>query len=800
MSAVEPCWHCATPMEQAACLRDDEGRPYCCHGCREAAAFIRTGGWDAYYQRRTEPAPRPEQEAAAVALDAPAFLSASSTILGDQLETELQVTGLRCAACTWLVERALGAAEGVTDAQVSYGSGRLKLRWDPARTRLSALALRVSALGYRLAPAGEREATDPLLLARFGLAAFAAGNAMLLAIALYLGWFDAMAERHAQLFRYVTLLLATPAVLWSAAPFFRGAWYGLRYRVPTMDLPLALAIGLLYVHGVYAFFVAAEGYLDSLTMLIALLLGGRLVEASTRSRAESAAAHLLAVAPTTARVRRGEATEEVAADTLVAGDVCLVPRGMCVPADGVVIEGTGLVDLSLLTGESEPTEVSVGAPLPAGATLRSGSVAIEVRAAGAKTTLAKMAKLVADARGARPPHLRWTDRIAPYFTLAVLVVSSATAITWTLLGDPQKALEATVAVLVVACPCALALATPSAFAAGLAAAARRGAWVRDADVLLRLSQADRVLLDKTGTLTKGKPTVVAPHDEVLRLAASLERWSAHPIARAILAEAQRRQLPLAPVEEVVETPGVGIEGRWRGQRLELRSARRQGGVELLIDGVSAGVLQLEDQVREDAQAALESLGVPVELWSGDRPEAVARVAASLPLTRAEGGQLPEDKVRAVQEAKALGSRVMFVGDGLNDAPAIAAAHVGVAMQEGTDAAIAAADVVVFGTSLRPVAGALHAGRETVRTLRALAGFSLTYNVVAVTAAALGYVNPLVAAIVMPLSGMVVIVGAATLHWRVPHEHGHRPAAAADLGGGGEHLRLPLLEGRPSGAV
>lgn len=787
-------------MECEAALRNEEREGFCCHGCLEAAAFIRAGGWDLYYASRATPAPRPEVDAGAAGLDAPAFLRTHATPLETGLEAELQVTGLRCAACTWLVERALVAAPGVDGAHVSYGSGRLRLQWDPERVRLSDLARRVASLGYRLTPAREVESADGTLLARFGLAAFAAGNTMLLAVAIYLGWFDDMAERHAQIFKWMTLLLATPATLWSAQPFFVGAWNGLRYRVPTMDLPLALAMGSLYVHGLWAFFAGQEGYLDSLTMLVALLLGGRLIEASTRRRAEKAASHLLAVAPSIAHRKVGTEIEEISADALDVGDIVVVPRGMAVPADGVVVAGEGRADLSLLTGEAEPVTLATGDRVPAGATLRSGAVEIEVSAAGQATTLARMAEAVRRARSARPVHLRWTDRIAPAFTVVVLVVATLTFSAWWWLAGMGAAIEATIAVLVVACPCALALATPSAIAAGLSAGARGGAWIRDADVLLRLAEVDGVFLDKTGTLTVGQPEVIDPDAETLRLAASLDRWSAHPIARALVREAAERGLALAPVTDVVETPGVGIEGRWNGRRLALRAAGSRKGVELALDGMPHGVLRLEDRVREDAGAVVASLGVPVAVYSGDHPEAVAAVAETLRIDEAYGGVSPEEKADALARAQAEGRAIAFVGDGLNDAPAIATAHVGVAMHGGTDATIAASDVVVFGRSLKPVAAALVTGRETRRTLRVLAGFSLTYNVVAVTAAAFGFVNPLVAAIIMPLSGLVVILGASSLPWRVAHVLGHRSLSAAPLDPHGESLRMALPQSRPAGAV
>jgi Cu2+-exporting ATPase len=786
------CAHCGTLVERRAALWLQE-KPYCCDGCRTVARIVEEGGWDEFYRRRDGFSPRPDDAPEATqAFDTTAWRDANVRDLGEGVsECDVQVGGLRCAACTWLVERALKATPGVEDAQVSYATGRARIRWRDG-VRLSELARRVSMLGYRMLSANERAPFDRDLIAQFGVSVFVAMNVMTLSLAVYFGWFDTMEERHAALFRWASLVIVTPAVMWSSQPFFDGAINGLRHRMLSMDFPIALAIAVLYGHGLVETFRGFDAYLDSLAMLIALLLGGRLAEASGRARAEAAAQSVLGSLPTTARRVTADGVEEVPVADLVVGDRVLVAQGSAVPTDARVTSGAAQVDLSLLTGESEPVAASPGTELPAGALVRDGSIELVTTAVGEATLLARMARRVADARSGRIPELRWNDRIAPWFTLATLVVATATFVGWTIAGGIGAAFTPTIAVLVVACPCALALATPSALAAGIAAAARRGAWIRDAGVLLRLARVDQVLVDKTGTVTEGAMRVTDASDETLRWAVALERFSTHPVARAILDEATSRRIPLPAADFVHETVGVGIEGTVDGHAVCVR-ASGAGSVIVEVDGQRCGEIALRDRIRDDSARAIRDLGVPVSLLSGDAQSTVSRIAEAAGIGEATGGMTPEGKASRVERERAEGRTVLFAGDGLNDAPALAAADVGVAMATGSAATVLASDVVVLTPSLMPVAAALRAGRVTAATLRWLTRISMTYNLSAVTAAAFGLVNPLIAAILMPLSSATVIIGALTIERRM--RRGHHPVPAPDVSGDGVAVRVPLRASR-----
>ncbi len=669
--------------------------------------------------------------------------------------------GLRCASCVWVTEHVLQATPGVREAHVSYATGRASLRWDPEEVDLASLAGKVAALGYRPRLLGEESQPDRGLMIRLGVATFAALNIMMMSAALYLGWVSPMEERYAALLRWASLLLVTPVALWCAEPFFSGAIQGLKNRVLHMDLPIALAVAVLYVHGLVATLVGGDTYFDSLSMLVALLLAGRMLEGRGRRRAAEAAVSLAAALPATARRRTGDAVEVVPADGLQPGDLIDVGAGEEFAADGVIVEGAATVRLALITGEAEPVALSAGDEVVSGAVLVDGSLTVRVERAGDETTLQRMA---ADLRSAadRPVRLTTTDRIAPWFTGATLIAATATASGWALAGDTATALSACVAVLVVACPCALALSRPLAAAAGLGAAARRGLMFRSADALLDLVDVEVVGLDKTGTVTAGELQVVAADDEVLRVAAGLERFSAHPIARSILDEAVARAIPLPRAEAVRETAGIGVAGLVDGQEWELR-AGGPGEIALAGPDGEVGRIRLGDAVRSDSSAAVRQLverDLDVVLLTGDHEDVAARIASEAGVPHVMAEVDPERKATWVRDLQSAGRRVLFAGDGLNDGPALAAADVGVAMGTGAASSVLVADGVISSWSLKPLVSGFQAAAACERAIRWNQRRSIAYNIVAVSAAAAGWINPLIAAILMPASSAMVIWGSS----------------------------------------
>jgi heavy metal translocating P-type ATPase len=636
------------------------------------------------------------------------------------------------------------------------------------------LVRRIAALGYRPRPLGEETTPDHGLMLRLGVAVFAAMNIMGLYEGLYAGWwYGAMDPRYAALFRWLSLLLATPVALWCAEPFFAGAWHGLKHGLLHMDLPIALGVAVLYGHGLVVTLNGRDGYLDSLGMLVALLLAGRVLESRGRRRATEAASALVGTVPQTAR-RLGASTSSGGRDEgyqvvpvadLRHGDRIDAGAGEELAADGRVVEGSGQVRMALVTGEAQPVLVGPGDRVVAGAILVDGALTVEVEAVGGDTVVQRMAAELqaAQDRGISPTS---TDRIAPWFTAATLVVAALTLTGWWLSKGSDIAVARTVAVLVVACPCALALAQPLAAAAGLGAAARRGLLLRSSDALLMLGRVNVAGLDKTGTVTVGAITVAAASDATLRVAAGLERYSGHPIARAITAEAARRGIPLPQAERVEETPGEGIRGVVDGATWELRSAG-PGAIELTGQDGQSDVIRLDDAVRLEARTTvttLRSLGLRTALLTGDHFEAAQRIAEQAGVDEVDARVDPQAKAVWIRRQQGAGNRVLFVGDGLNDGPALAAADLGIAMATGSASSVLVADGIVSTSSLAPVAAGIRAGRAAELMIRRSQLQSIVYNVLAVGAAVVGVVNPLVAAVLMPVSNAMVIWNAA----RVEH--------------------------------
>ncbi len=718
--------------------------------------LLNDSGLARYYAERRTPAPRP---GAAVAV----ALSLSVTEGGSASELRFHIDGLTCASCVWVAETLLGRVPGVDSAFVSYGSGNATVRFQPGSTEVAAVIAPLHTVGWNVRPIGAAPVTDRSWLVRAGFSFFAAMNIMLISASVYVGWADGMAESWSTLFRWWTLILATPVATWAALPFYRTAWAGLRAGRLHVDVPVSIGVLVMYAHGAWSALSQGDGYLDSMAMLVALLLGARALEQGGRRQAAEAARSLGALAPRTARQLLGDRVVEVDVARLAPGDRVIVARGAEVPVDGSVVEGEGLVQMALLTGESEPRSIRVGSEVVAGAVVTDGNLVVTVVATGDDTLLARMARRLAEALD-RPVAPTLADRVAPAFTAGTLLVAGASALGWGLASGPDAALSATIAVLVVACPCALALASPLSTAAALGASARGGLLIRSGQVLSAMAGVTTVVFDKTGTLTEGVPAVVGGEDAVLRIAAGLERQSRHPIAQAVLDEAARRGIALPTPRAVVERPGVGLVGEIDGVRYTLGRGPA-GTVRLSTMEGTLGLVRLADRVRPDARttiAALRAAGLDVRLWSGDHPDVVSRIAAELGIPDARGGMSPEDKADALARLRGAGARVLFVGDGLNDGPALAAADVGVAMGAGAAATVQVADAVQVGDGLAPIAQGLLLARAARDTIARSSRRSLLYNAAAVSIAAAGLINPLVAALLMPLSSSIVIGAALAL--------------------------------------
>ena len=784
-AAAAACRHCGLPVPPAR-RAPDSADAFCCDGCATAWAILHDAGLSAAY------AALPERRAAAVtpsgrtfdAFDHPSFQAAHVERAGTLACTELYLEGIHCASCVWLVERTPRLVPGLASAVLDVGRARVRLAWDPARTTLAAVARGLDTLGYRPHPfrgaraADRRRAEDRGMLIRIGVAGALAGNVMMLALALYAGDAGGMDAATRGYFRWVSLLLTAPALLGPGLVFFRGALGALRARTLHMDLPVALALAAGFARGA-SNTVTGTGpiYFDGVTALVFLLLVGRFLQQRAQRAALDSTELLAAFAPAVARRLEGGVAVEVPADSLLPGDRVEVRAGETLPADGTVERGHSDLDQSLLTGEPRPLVVGPGSAVLAGTVNRVASLVLRVEKAGEETRVGRLAREVEAGTARRAPVVRTADRMAGVFVAAVLVLAAITWATW-MRRDPARAVDQAIALLVVTCPCALALATPLAITAAIGRAARAGILVKGGDALERLGRGGRMVLDKTGTLTEGRMALVdwEGEDTLRPLVLAAERGATHPVARAFT-EAWPR-LPVPEARDVRLTPGGGLEADVLGRRVVVGSpafvATRCGlarpapasddgltPVWVAVDGAVRGRARLGDAVRPEAAAVLAGLrarGWSLSLLSGDDPGAVDAVGRALGFGAGarRGGTSPETKLAAIESLEREGPVVM-VGDGVNDAAAIARASVGVSVRGGAEASLAAADVYLARPGLRPLGELVAGSRRTLGVIRRTIALSLAYNAIGATLAMLGYVTPLVAAILMPASSISAVL-------------------------------------------
>jgi len=788
------CAHCGLPVPLAR--RTSAGAAsFCCDGCATVFSVLLEHGLTRYYalaRAAGERVPAHVTGRGHEELDDPAFVARACTPLpGGLLATDLYLEGVHCAACVWLVEKIPSLVRGAIEVRLDLPRSRARVLWDPMKAKLSEIAVALDRLGYPVHPyrgaraAEVRKRENRELLLKIGVAGAVAGNVMAIAFGLYGGFLHGIEPEYLMLFRVTSLLVAAPSVFWCGSTFFRGAFFALRAKTLSMDVPIAIGLVAGYAQGaVNTVRATGEVYFDVVTMLVFLLLAGRYLLKRRQGAAVEAAELLSSLAPSSARVLEDGGEREVPLEALVPGMRVAVLAGETFPADGLVVDGRSSVDPSLLTGESRPVEVACGDAVHAGTVNLSGRLEVAIESTGEDTRVGRLMRLVEESARRRAPIVQLADRISGRFVAAVLALAAITfAIWWHV--SAQLAFDHAVALLIVTCPCALGLATPLAISAAIGRAARAGFLVRGADVIEALSRGGRMILDKTGTLTMGELAVVAysGSEQVRALVAAAEAHSSHPVARAL---ATSRPPAMGPVE-IEETLGGGIVGRvgrhavvagspaflasrfpvWPLEitsRVAAFSAEGLTPIVIAVDGAVCGVFGLGDPLRDDARGAihaLRALGYESSILSGDHPGAVSAVARALDVSpdRARGSVSPEGKVAAVLAEKERGAVVM-VGDGVNDAAALASADVGVAVHGGAEAAFAVADVFVTRPGLNRLVELVVGSRRTMRVVKRNLIFSLLYNVVAVVLAMTGFINPLLAAILMPLSSLTVIASSS----------------------------------------
>jgi len=796
MASPTPCYHCGLPVPAGSRFQTQvlgASREMCCPGCQAVAETIVSSGLEHYYTHRSENAANPQSLPQALP-DELALYDRNDVQQpfvehdGELSEVCLLIEGISCAACGWLIEKHLRGLPGVREAHLNLSNHRLQVRWADSQLTLSSLLKTLRKIGYAAHPWQADAAAEQLqrenrrAMRELGVAGLLWMQVMMATMATWPEFNIDLSPELDKILRWVSLFLTTPIVFYCCAQFFRGALRDLRTRHLTMDVSVSLAIGGAYVAGIWSAITGqGELYFDAVGMFALFLLAGRYLERRARERTAAATAQLVNLLPASClRLDAQGQSQRILLSELHVGDQVLVPPGALLPADGRIVQGQSSVDESLLTGEYLPLARSAGDAVTAGTLNVEGPLTIEVQALGDATRLSAIVRLLERAQSDKPRLAVLADKVAQWFLLIVLLVAAIVGLVWWQI-DPSRAFWIVLALLVATCPCALALATPTALTAATGSLHKLGMLLTRGHVLEGLNQIDTLVLDKTGTLTEGRLTLSAIHplrelDEgtCLALAAALENRSEHPIARAFGQAAQA-------AEQVASHPGLGLQGRV-GERLlrigqadfvcalSAKAVPQIAGAhgQWLLLGDEQGPLAwlvLNDRLRDDAPhliAAAKSKGWQIMLLSGDSSPMVAEVARQLGIMDARGGLTPDAKLDVLKRLHSQGRRVLMLGDGVNDVPVLAAADISVAMGSATDLAKTSADAVLLSNRLTSLVQALHMAQRTRRVIIENLAWASLYNGLVLPFAAIGWITPIWAALGMSVSSLLVVLNALRL--------------------------------------
>jgi Cu2+-exporting ATPase len=830
------CYHCGLPVDQKNLFTlkiQNVERHFCCAGCQAVAGLIHDGGLDQFYEYRSKLNVRADERVADYTLYDREDIQSTFVVADEQSKTaHLLLDNITCAACVWLIEKYMYSLDGVTKVRVNAVTHQCSITWDTDKQSLSFLMQQLLGIGYRPQPFTRQEQykqqkqRQQTLLLRLGVAGFGMMQVGMVAVALYAGDIQGIDSQWVQLLRWVSLLVATPVVLFSAQPFWTSAWRSLksffaasslreRSHYLTMDVPVSLAILLAYFASAWATITqTGEVYFDSISMFTFFLLLGRYLEVRLRYRNQQTMGMMTDLLPiTVTRImsscidiesdqlqqflskkeqqdsaqsagtpKKTEFQEIIPLVELSVGDVIQVYSGDTIPCDGTVLEGRSAVVESILTGEAEPVIKVVNDAVIAGTLNTEGSLLVKVTAVGEQTRLSAISQLVQEAEQDKPAVQQIADHVASYFVAAVLLVSIIVFTSWYFI-EPQSALWVTLSVLVVTCPCALSLATPTALTAAAAVMRQQGLLVLKGHVTETLTKIQKVIFDKTGTLTYGRPvikqTVILQEGyiekDILAIAAALEQGSSHPIAKAF-----NDYQGLKKAVDIELTTGAGVSGKIDDDNyrlgkpafvldehsLKTSSLPRKEGQWILLSRnyLPVAYIELSDDLRESAFHAVNDLrrdNISIEVLSGDHQSAVAKVADTLGID-AHANQTPEDKLNYIS-AQQKQNRVIMVGDGINDVPVLAGADVSVAMDSATDFARVHADSVLLRSDLSIIPKAINTAKRAKIIIQQNLAWALGYNILALPLAACGFIPPYLAAIGMSASSLIVVVNALRLY-------------------------------------
>ncbi|MBZ4219121.1 MAG: heavy metal translocating P-type ATPase [Chlorobium sp.] len=797
------CDHCSQETIRTSAITaliEGKTRYFCCHGCLGVYELIHSNSLDAFYNQRCNWQPGPP--ATLVKLEAAAFRD-TVTVQGNESRIDLILSGIRCASCVWLIEKFLMKQEGVLSTRVNYATHKATITWVSDKIVLDTILNAIRSIGYLPHPSRGNADADIFahekqeLLLRFGTAGFFSMQLMLFTAALYAGFFEGMEDRYRLAFQLISWALATPVVFYAGYPFLSSAFRSLRRLTLNMDVLVALGSLSAYGYSIAMIILGGEVFFDTASMIITFILLGRFLEAGSRLKAGNAMAELAELQPHEALLlsQNGETTMVPIAAVKIGDRIKIVP-GDRIPLDGTVIDGDAEVNESMLTGESNPMLKEPGSTVFAGSFSLNGQLIIQVTGNAGNTLLSRIIRTVEDAQARKAPIQGLADKTAGYFVPATVTLALATFLYWKLTnGNTVIALMNAVSVLVIACPCALGLATPLAILVGTTAAGKRGILIKGGDIFETVSKTTTVVLDKTGTITTGKPSITDLHEyglspSFMQHLTSLEAASEHPTGRAIVASWQGERLA---VTQFRATPGRGVSGNiegdiWRAgsrafmlqEQVELQPLHKNCASSLEAEGKTvvmvacgqklAGIIGLIDDLREDALpliAGLRKKGLSLKILTGDSQGVADYIAAKCGITDVQAGLGPLEKAAVIRALKAKGECVMMVGDGINDAPALTEADIGVTLGHASGIALESASIAILKDDLRLINTLMESSTKCFAIIRQNLVWAFSYNLIALPLAVSGVLHPIISALLMVISSLVVVSN--SLRLRGSHE-------------------------------
>ncbi len=788
---IVKCTHCQLEFDESIMITEEETPDvyFCCNGCQGVYHLLKDDGLDSFYEKmgNSKIAPPLAIDNDSSSFDMESFRQRYIKTTPDGFSSvDLVMEGIHCAACIWLNEKVLAQTDGIVEASINFTNNKAKIVWDEDTIKLSEIIEKIRSIGYNAYPYDRTQEDIKVsknkrdYFMRMAIAIFASMNIMMIDVAKYAGFFSGMKDETLHLVHIAEFIFATPVLFYSGWIFFRGAYYGLKNRIVNMDFLVSSGATLTYIYSLYVLFGGkGHSYFDSVAMIITFVLVGKYLEVIGKKNAVDTMDKIRSQVPLEATIVKDGVKKVVPIDTIEVGDIVEVKTGEKATVDGILIGSTATFDESSLSGESLPVEKKAGDTIYSG-TINTGQV---IRYSATKnyanSTLNNIVTLLEDALASKPKIEDTTNEVSKYFSITILFLSLLTFVGWYWYGrDFEQALIVAISVIVIACPCALALATPIASLVGISWAAQRGLLFKEAKFIETFAKADMVVLDKTGTITEGKLSVKDVKGEIstkhLPILYALSSSSTHPVSLAVknYLEEKFKDIEIVELEEIEQIDGKGLKANYNGsivlggnsklleeQNIEMELDSDYTVYNFALDGKRVISFELEDSIKEGAKeliSYLKSIDVEVVMATGDHERVASRVAKEVGIEKFKSSLSPIEKADYIKSLKEQGRVVVMIGDGINDALALSKADIAIAMGSGADVALAVSDVVILNSSLKAIEDSFMISRRTFKFIKQNLAISLVYNVITIPVAMAGYVIPLVAALSMSLSSLLVV--------------------------------------------